>query len=120
MYFLGSEFPPVVSISKLSPTMFEALMFESSDQNRTFPLVEGNAYQFQCSKDGFTGGSLQWRRGGTVVTQVTPAPVYVMGASGDTPTLIISSFLGSRDGGMLFSCVAGNVSSNFMLTSGER
>ena len=100
--------------------MFDYLMFESSDLNRTFPLVEGNAYQFQCSKDGFTGGSLQWRRGGTVVTTVTSAPVYVMGASGDTPTLIINSFLGSRDGEMLFSCVAGNVSSNFMLTSGER
>ena len=94
-------------------------MFESSNQNIMFCLVEGNSYQFQCSKDGSTGGSLQWRRGGTVVMTDTSAPVHVIGARGDTPMLITSSFLEFRDGGMLFNCVAGDVSSNFILTSGE-
>jgi len=114
--FPGSELPPEISIRKTSSGTTETLIFESSNQLRLFPLVVGNTYWFQCSKDGLTG-NLQWRRGQSAVTTETSMPVHVEGASFDT--LVIRNFNESRDGGESYSCTVGSVSSNFMITSGE-
>lgn len=114
----GFEFPPTIVISRPStPSMAPVrMMFGSTSEARSVPLVQNHTYLLQCERDGQAPGTLQWLRDGVVVT--TSGPIRVENTATVSPDLIITIFDSGRDSG-LYSCQAGSLSANVMITSGK-